>query len=218
MKKQTVVLTAAIVALAFGAAGQRRASSSATDAPPLVRTESEKRILAAMNEAVKASEMYANVPVADGKMLRLLTEAADAKHVIEIGTSTGISGLWFCMGLEKTGGRLTTFELDPGRAALARAHFKKAGVDRLVTLVEGDAHRNLTQVKAPVDIVFIDAEKSGYVDYLNTMLPKVRPGGLILAHNTEMTPDYVKAVTTNPDLETVFYTEGNQLGVTLKKR
>src|SRR5207244_605061 len=50
------------------------------------------------------------------------------------------------------------------------------------------------------------------------MLPLVRPGGLILAHNLNMVPDYVKAVTTNPDLETVFYMEGNQLGVTLKKR
>ena len=50
------------------------------------------------------------------------------------------------------------------------------------------------------------------------MLPLVRPGGLILAHNINMVPDYVKAITTNPNLETVFYMEGNQLGVTLKKR
>jgi caffeoyl-CoA O-methyltransferase len=61
-------------------------------------------------------------------------------------------------------------------------------------------------------------EKEGYLDYLKKMLPLVRPGGLILAHNLNMVPDYVKAVTTNPDLETVFYMEGNQLGVTLKKR
>ena len=63
-----------------------------------------------------------------------------------------------------------------------------------------------------------DAEKEGYLDYLSKMLPLVRPGGLILAHNINMVPDYIKAVTTNPDLETVFYMEGNQLGVTLKKR
>ena len=151
-------------------------------------------------------------------MLRLLTEAVNAKHVIEIGTSTGISGMWFCMALKKTGGKLTTFELDAGRAALARAHFEKAGVDRLVTLVEGDAHQNITKLRGPVDVVFIDAEKEGYLDYLKKMLPLVRPGGLILAHNINMVPDYVKAITTNPDLETVFYMEGNQLSVTLKKR
>jgi caffeoyl-CoA O-methyltransferase len=151
-------------------------------------------------------------------MLRLLTEAVNARHVVEIGTSTGISGMWFCMALERTGGKLSTFELDPHRAALAREHFKKAGVDGLVTLVEGDAHRNITKLKGPIDVVFIDAEKPGYVDYLNKMLPIVRPGGLILAHNIEMVPAYVKAVTTNPDLETVFYMQGNQLGITLKKR
>jgi len=65
---------------------------------------------------------------------------------------------------------------------------------------------------------FIDADKSGYVDSLNELLPLVRPGGLILAHNTDMVPDYVKTVAANSILETIFYTEGAGLGVTLKKR
>ena len=69
-----------------------------------------------------------------------------------------------------------------------------------------------------MDVIFIDAEKEGYLDYLKKAVPLVRSGGLILAHNMSMVPDYVKAVTTDPDLETVFYMEGNQLGVTLKKR
>ena len=222
MMKRTATMMAIVFAVVLGAAGQRRGSRGTAPEseqnPPLAKTESEKRILSTMNEVVKAGELYANVPAVDGRMLRLLTETVNAKDVIEIGTSTGISGMWFCMALEKTGGKLTTFELDPGRAALARAHFKKAGIDRLVTLIEGDAHRNITKLKGPVDVVFIDAEKEGYVDYLNKMLPLVRPGGLILGHNINMVPDYVKAVTTNPDLETVFYMEGNQLGVTLKKR
>jgi predicted O-methyltransferase YrrM len=151
-------------------------------------------------------------------MLRLLAETTGAKQVLEIGTSTGLSGLWFLLALRSTGGRLTTLELDPRRAALARAHFKQAGVDSLVTVIEGDAHRNIAQVKGPLDIVFIDAEKPGYVDYLNQTLPLVRPGGLILAHNVDMVPEYVKVVTANPALETVFYMQGNQLAVTLKKR
>ncbi len=202
--------------------GQRSGSKSAApesvEYPPQPKTESEKRILATMNDAVRAGELYANVPAADGRLLRLLTEAVDAKQVLEIGTSTGISGMWFCMALEKTGGRLTTMELDAARAKVAREHFKKAGVDRLVTLVEGDAHSNLAKVQGPVDVVFIDAEKDGYVDYLHKVLPLVRPGGLILAHNLDMVPEYVKLVTHNPDLETIFYMQGNQLGVTLKKR
>ncbi len=186
--------------------------------PPLAHSDAEKRILATISEVVQRGELYANVPAVDGRMLRVLAETTGAKQVLEIGTSTGLSGLWFLMALRTTGGRLTTLELDPHRAALARAHFKKAGVDSLVTLIEGDAHRNIAQVKGPLDIVFIDAEKPGYVDYLNKTLPLVRPGGLILAHNVDMVPEYVKVVTANPALETVFYLQGNQLAVTLKKR
>jgi hypothetical protein len=59
---------------------------------------------------------------------------------------------------------------------------------------------------------FIDADKGGYVDYLNKLLPLVKPGGLILAHNVDMVPDYVKAVTTSGELETIFYLEDGGLG------
>jgi predicted O-methyltransferase YrrM len=71
-------------------------------------------------------------------------------------------------------------------------------VDRLVTIVEGDAHKNIAKFYDPVDFVFIDADKAGYVDYLKKVLPLVRPGGLILAHNVDMAPEYMKAVTSNP--------------------
>jgi predicted O-methyltransferase YrrM len=182
------------------------------------RSESEKKILGTIEAATASGALYANVPAADGRLLRLLAETANAKHVVEFGTSTGLSGLWFCLALEKTGGKLTTFEYDPGRAATARKHFQQAGVDRMVTIVEGDAHQTLVRLQAPVDVVFIDADKEGYLDYLNKLLPLVRPGGLILAHNVDMVPDYVKAVTSNPDLETIFYLHGGGLSVTLKKR
>lgn len=174
--------------------------------------------LSIQDEMVKAGEMFQNVPLTDGRMLRLLAEAADAKRVVELGTSTGYSGLWFCLALQKTGGKLTTFEIDSGRAATARKHFQLAGVNDVVTVVEGDAHQNFTKLKGPLDIVFIDADKEGYIDYLNKLLPLVRPGGLILAHNVDTSPEYVKLVTTNPALKTVFFTLGNQLAITLKKR
>jgi caffeoyl-CoA O-methyltransferase len=204
---------------AVPAAPQRRGPAPSSESnPPIPRTESEKRILATMDEIVKAGDLYANVPAADGRMLRLLAEAVNAKNVIEIGTSTGLSGLWFAMALEKTGGRLNTFELDARRAALARKHFQKAGVERLVNLIEGDAHQNIQKLKDPIDVVFIDAEKEGYVAYLKALLPLVRPGGLILAHNVDMVQEYVRAVSTNADLETVLYMQGAGLAVTLKKR
>ncbi len=85
-------------------------------------------------------------------------------------------------------------------------------------MIEGDAHQNITRLKEPIDVVFIDADKEGYLDYLTKLLPLVRPGGLILAHNVDSATDYVRAVTTNADLETVFAGDGQGLGITLKKR
>lgn len=220
---RSLIVFVAILGVCLGVFAQRRGGGrgvapGSDQYPPLPRNESEKRMLATIDEATRAGDLYANVPAADGRLLRILTETANAKHVVEFGTSTGLSGLWFCMALEKTGGKLTTFEYDAGRAASAKKHFKQAGVERLVTVVEGDAHQTLTRLKEPVDVVFIDADKEGYVDYLNKLLPLVRPGGLILAHNVDMVPDYVKAVTGNADLETVFYMSGGGLAVTMKKR
>lgn len=214
------IVIAAILALAFAQQhGGRSSMAPGSGAnPPVPSTESEKRILTTIDAAVQAGNLYANVPAVDGRLLRVLTEAVNAKHVVEIGTSTGLSGLWFSLALEKTGGKLTTFEYDPRRAATAKKHFQQAGVDRLVTIIEGDAHQTVTQLKDPIDIVFIDADKEGYTDYLKKLLPLVRPGGLILAHNTGMVPEYVSAVTSDPSLETVFYREGGGLAVTLKKR
>lgn len=217
--KRTFVIIGIILAMSFVALSQRRgASGPPSSNPPLAKTEAEKKILAVLGEMVKSHRTYLSVPMQDGRALRLLTEAAGAKKVVEIGTSTGYSGLWFCLALERTDGHLTTFEIDPQRASIAREHFKKAGVEEIVNIVEGDAHEQVRKLKGPIDVVFIDADKSGYVDYLNKLLPLVRPGGLILAHNTDMVPDYVEAVTTNGDLETIFYLEGAGLGVTLKKR
>ncbi len=195
------------------------ALAPAREAPAASR-ESEKKVLSVLDAMRKEGRTYLSVPPEDGRALRLLAEAAGAKTVVEIGTSTGYSGLWFCLALQDTGGRLTTFEIDPGRAAAARKNFQQAGVDSLVTVVEGDAHQKITTLKGPIDVVFIDADKEGYVDYLTKLLPLVRPGGLILAHNVGMpgVTEYLKAAEANPDLETIVYREGAGLAVTVKKR
>ncbi len=186
--------------------------------PPAARTDAEKKILDVMDHMMKFNQTYLSVPPQDGEALRLLVEAADAKNVVEIGTSTGYSGLWFSSALLKTGGHLTTFEINHERATMARGHFQDAGVENLVTIVEGDAHEEVAKLTMRIDVVFIDADKPGYIDYLNKVLPLVRPGGLILAHNVDMVPDYVKAVTASPDLETIFFMQGRGLAVTLRKR
>lgn len=205
-----------------------RTGASPIESQPIPKTEEEKKILSVLDDMDRNQRRgMMNVPMEDGRLLRLLTESVGAKHVVEIGTSNGYSGIWLCLALTKTGGKLTTHEIDARRASLARENFKRAGVDKLVTLVEGDAHEEVTKLKGPVDVVFIDADKEGYTDYLNKLLPLVRPGGLILAHNINMgrggrggggIQNYVNAVTTNPDLETIFYGQGGGISVTLKKR
>jgi|YNPBryunderm2012_1023409.scaffolds.fasta_scaffold00287_19 caffeoyl-CoA O-methyltransferase len=221
MNKTLRLLIVLAVAAAALLTAQRRGPwrrSADLDSPPLAKDEAEKRVLAVIQEAERTGRLYASVPVTDGRMLRLLTEAVGARHVVEVGTSTGYSGLWFCLALQKTGGKLTTFEIDARRAAMARDHFKQAGVDKLVTLIEGDAHQTVSRVKEPVDVVFLDADKDGYTSYLEKLLPLVRPGGLILAHNVNMVDEYVRRVSSDPNLETVFYMQGGGLSITLKKR
>ena len=198
--------------------GRSEGASSLSSQMPLPKTEAEKRIVEVLNDLDKSRRQMQNVPVADGKLLRVLAEMSGAQHVIEIGTSNGYSGIWICLGLLNTGGKLTTFDIDPARVALAKENFKKAGVDQMITIILGDAHKEVTELKDPIDMVFIDADKPGYPDYLNKLLPLIRPGGLILAHNMEMfgaDSEYVKAITSNPDLETIFI---SGMGVTLKKR
>jgi predicted O-methyltransferase YrrM len=189
--------------------------------PLLAKDDAEKKALAALEEA-RQGERYANVSTEDGRLLRQLTEAVNAKRVVEIGTSTGESGIWFAIALRKTGGHLYTHDIDPERIKVARRNFENAGVSDLITIIEGDAHETIKQHTEPVDIVFIDADKPGYPDYLEKILPHIRPGGLIIAHNMrrpEPDPRYLKAITTNPALDTSFLLmEGAGIGVTLKKR
>jgi caffeoyl-CoA O-methyltransferase len=198
-------------------------SDSAPDKRPLPADPGEERILNLLEEIAQTDNSGLLVPLEDGRLLRMLAESTAARNVVEIGTYNGYSALWFCLALRTTGGKITTHEINPRYAALAREHFKKAGVDDLVTIVEGDAHETVAKLKEPIDILFIDADKPGYADYLKKLLPLVRPGGLILAHNTTNTarqmPDYFAAATTDPTLDSIFIGQQSVgMGITLKKR
>ena len=206
-------------ALSGPSAGCQSRSSDATPLP-LARTEPEKKILSLLDEMRQSGRIYLSVPVSDGRVLRLLTEAVGAKTVVEIGTSTGYSGLWFCLVAEDRR-QANHVEIDSGRAATARKHFEQAGVAEMVNVIEGDAHEKLSGLKGPIDVAFIDADKEGYVDYLNKLLPLVRPGGLILAHSNDhgrRKGRIRQAGPRQPRPETIFYNDGVRLGVTLKKR
>jgi caffeoyl-CoA O-methyltransferase len=193
----------------------------ALDATTVPKDDVEKKLLAVIGDITQKQGFRMNVPTEDGRMLRLLAESIGAKTVVEIGTSNGISAIWFAMGLRKTDGKVITHEIDPEAIKLAQENFKTAGVADMITIVKGDAHETVLKLKGPIDLVFIDADKEGYADYLKKLLPLVRPGGLICAHNInsrQANPEFVKAATTNPELETVLYTSGRGLSISLKKR
>ena len=185
--------------------GRGGMSGSELEKPPVPKDDNEKKILSILDD-IRATQSYRNVPPQDGRFFRITAQAMNAKNIVEIGTSTGYSGIWFGMALQKTGGKLTTFEIDAQRAATARANFKRAGMADIITLVEGDAHEKVKKLKNPIDILFLDADKEGYIDYLNKLLPLVRSGGIVIAHNINQRmadPEYMKAITTDPKLETI---------------
>lgn len=189
--------------------------------PSVPKDDAEKKALAALEEMTKG-RWYLNITTREGRVLRQLTEAIGAKRVVEIGTSSGYSTIWLAIGARASGGRVFTHEIDPEKIKLASENFKKAGVDDVITIIEGDAHQTVKQHTEPIDILFFDAEKKGYLDYLEQLLPLVRPGGLIIGHDMHgrmPDPRYMKAITTNPDLDTSFIMmESFGMSMTLKKR
>jgi len=153
-----------------------------------------------------------NVDANEGAFLRDEVIKVNAKRALEIGTSNGYSGTWIATGLRKTGGHLTTLEINDARARLAAENFRAAGVDSLITLVHGDALKEVPKLPGPYEFVFIDAWKSDYIQYLDMVLPMVPPGGVIVAHNTtdlrSQMLDFIDRIKTDPQLKTTFVDAG----------
>ena len=118
-----------------------------------------------------------------GKFLHLLALTAGARRVLELGTLHGYSALWLARALPGEG-ELVTLELDPERAATARANVDRAGVGERVDIRVGPALDLLAGVEGPFDLVFIDADTAAMPAYVAATLPLTRPGGLIVGDNT----------------------------------
>ena len=113
--------------------------------PPLADGDFEKTALAVLAD-IQEKQSYRNVPEHDGRLLRIFAASIGARNVIEIGTSTGYSGIWLGLALKETGGKMITYEIDPERAATAQANFTRAGMDDIITLVLGDAHEEVIPI------------------------------------------------------------------------
>jgi predicted O-methyltransferase YrrM len=118
------------------------------------------------------------VPPETGQFLALLVASAPPGRVVEIGTSAGYSTLWLALARRA----LTTFEIAPDKALLARETFAQAGIADLVELVEGDSRAFLPGI-TDVAFCFLDAEKEIYADCYERIVPALVPGGLLVADN-----------------------------------
>jgi len=124
-----------------------------------------------------------NIPARDGQLLYDLIIKGNYKSALEIGTSTGHSGIWMAWALSKTGGKLITIEIDPGRHQEALRNFREAGLSEYIDARLADAHELVKQLKGPFDFVFSDADKYWYKNYFTDIDPKLMVGGCYTTHN-----------------------------------
>ena len=124
-----------------------------------------------------------NVPAVDGQLLYDIIIKNKYKYALEIGTSTGHSGIWIAWALSKTGGKLITIDIDEGRYKRALENFRKAGLAEYIDARLDNAHTLVKELKGPFDFVFSDADKEWYKNYFTDIDPKLIVGGCFTAHN-----------------------------------
>lgn len=163
-----------------------------------------------------------NVSEADGRILYDLIVQNKYTRALEIGTSTGHSGIWIAWALSKTGGRLITIDIDEGRYREAEANFREAGLDAFIDARLADAHDLVPALAGPFDFVFCDADKDWYKNYFIAVLPKLAVGGAFTAHNVSPrggrgawgSASFVEHVLSLPFMETTF-AEGSRAGLSI---
>jgi predicted O-methyltransferase YrrM len=141
---------------------------------------------AALRASVEAGLPPINVAPNQGKFLHLLARIQGARSILEIGTLAGYSTIWLARALP-AGGRVTTLELEPKHAEVARKNFTRAGLTERIDLRLGRAADTLAQLVAkgagPFDLVFIDADKASIAEYFAWALKLTRVGSLIIIDN-----------------------------------
>ncbi len=165
-----------------------------------------------------------NVPASDGKLLYELIIKGKYKRALEIGTSTGHSGIWIAWALSKTGGKLTTIEIDADRHHTAVENFKEAGLSDYIDARVADAHELVKELNGPFDFVFSDADKDWYKQYFIDVEPKLVVGGCFAAHNISPVSrnsgkgqsEFFEYVRKLPNYRTTVNTDGAGMSISYK--
>ena len=138
----------------------------------------------------------------EGKLLHVLVRLVAARRVLEIGSLAGYSGIWLARALPADG-LLTTLEVDPHHAVLARQAYDEAGVANRVRLLQGDARAILPTLEPGFDVVFLDADKEPLPEYFEWSVRLLRSGGLLLCDNAFLHGTVVEADNDSPATEGV---------------
>jgi caffeoyl-CoA O-methyltransferase len=169
-----------------------------------------------------------NVPEIDGEILYDLILKNNYRKALEIGTSTGRSGIWIAWALSKTGGKLVTIEIDESRYRTALRNFKESGLSDYVDAKLDDAHVLVPELEGPFDFVFCDADKEWYKNYFLAVSPKITKGGCYAAHNVHSRTvhsngtrggagEFLDYVSRLPDFETTVDNSGNGISISVRK-
>jgi caffeoyl-CoA O-methyltransferase len=161
-----------------------------------------------------------------GSFLSILVKAIRAKRILEVGTSSGFSTLWFADAVGKDRkSRLITIEMNPLKVEWAWKNFKEAGVDKMIEIRQGIALEVLHNLKGNFDFVFLDADKENIIKYFDLVLPMVRIGGIIAADNM-LYPEhyrpsmrkYARHVHGKPNIQSITVPIGMGEEITIKLR
>ena len=164
-----------------------------------------------------------NVPASDGQLLYNLILDNNYQQALEIGTSTGHSGIWMAWALSKTGGKLITIEIDKSRHKEALENFKEAGLDHIIDARLDNAHELVPKLKGPFDFVFSDADKGWYQNYFEAVDPKMKVGGCYATHNVSdrtgrhWNRDYLHFLQGLDHYETKVDNSGGGMAISFKK-
>ncbi len=146
-----------------------------------------------------------NVPFVDGQTLFDIIIKNKYTSALEIGTSTGHSTIWLAWAMSKTGGKVTTLELNEKRHTQAIKNLTEAGLIEFVDSRLGNAHELVKQLPGPFDFVFSDADKDWYKQYFLEVTPKLKSGGCYTTHNVidgNSPEDYLEFVQKHAGFET----------------
>ncbi len=177
-----------------------------------------EELLKKMEEYSGSHENAWSIPKREAEFIYLFLRAYKPNRILEVGTSTGYSTIYFALAVKEIGGIVDTIEMDPEKIKIAKENFKVANLEEIISILEGDANRILNELKERYDFAFLDGEKKEYLSHFKMIKPKLGKNAIVMADNAgdlaEEMKDYLEFVRNTDGLLSVFVPIGNGLEMT----